>query len=53
MHTAGPSTLQGVLRPDLPGAMLAAGADAQSPLFRAVVRIQSRYRGYVVRKVTR
>ena len=31
--------------------MLAAGADAQSPLYRAIVRIQSRYRGYVVRKV--
>ena len=44
-------TIQGVLRPGLPGAMLAAGADARSPLYRAIVRIQSRYRGYVVRKV--
>ncbi len=31
--------------------MLASGADAASPLYRAVVRIQSRYRGYVIRKV--
>ena len=43
---------QGVLAPGLPGAMLAAGADAASPLYRAVVRIQSRYRGYAVRKVS-
>ena len=48
-----PGTLgmQGVLAPGLPGAMLAGGSDAASPLYRAVVRIQSRYRGYVVRKV--
>ena len=42
---------QGVLAPGLPGAMLASGADTASPLYRAVVRIQSRYRGYVIRKV--
>lgn len=41
----------GVLRPDLPGAMQRAGVDKQSALYRAVVRIQSRYRGYVIRKV--
>ena len=41
----------GVLRPDLPVAMQQAGLDKQSALYRAVVRIQSRYRGYVIRKV--
>ena len=40
-----------VLRPELPEAMQRAGMDKQSALYRAVVRIQSRYRGYVIRKV--
>ena len=51
---SGSASLQdggGVLRADLPGAMQRAGVDKQSALYRAVVRIQSRYRGYVIRKV--
>ncbi|KAF8055334.1 KLHDC4 [Scenedesmus sp. PABB004] len=32
------------------GALLEAGQDKDSPIYRAAVRIQSRFRGYVVRK---
>ncbi len=48
---ADPTGRAGVLRPDLPEAMQAAGMDRSSALYKAVVRIQSRYRGYVIRKV--
>lgn len=51
MSEGGAPAQAGVLRPDLPDAMQKAGVDKQSALYRAVVRIQSRYRGYVIRKV--
>lgn len=33
------------------GLVASGGLDRESPLYRAAVHIQSRYRGYIVRKV--
>jgi IQ calmodulin-binding motif len=43
----------GILRPDVAEFLGRGGIDADSAIYRAAVRIQSRYRGYVVRKVAR
>ncbi len=40
-----------VLRPDLDSFLRRSNLDANSALHKAVTRIQSHYRGYVVRKV--
>ena len=41
----------GALRPDLAQYLAKGGLDKESALYKAAARIQSRYRGYVVRKV--
>ncbi len=41
----------GVLKPDMQAHLSAGRPDTSSAIYKAVVRIQSRYRGFAVRKV--
>ena len=45
------SSSQAAIDPDVEARASDAGLDKDSVLYKAVVRIQSRYRGYAVRKV--
>ena len=42
-----------MIQPDLADKLSLAGVDKDSPLYKAAARIQSRFRGYTVRKVSR
>ena len=44
--------VEGAMRPDLASRLQKSGVDKESAIYRAAVRIQSRFRGYAVRKVT-